>query len=177
MAGRDPEEATANFIEPLQKAISCVTREVFSTTGYERRLEPHALTLARGQNVRLQGAARLFFRAALHFGHAQASGVLGPWKVSTAGYYYTLLTNEEELLAFHWHPTARGEINWPHLHLGPSAQVGHASLQRAHVPTGRVALEDILRLAIDELGVQPLRDDWQQVLAQAQEGFERARSW
>lgn len=46
MAGRTPEEATRNSIDPPQKSISCVTDAVLVTTGYYQRLEPHALTLS-----------------------------------------------------------------------------------------------------------------------------------
>ena len=180
MAGRTPEEATRNFIDPLQKSISCVTDAVLVTTGYYQRLEPHALTLSpRDSPLRVaagQNALRL--RVTLHFRHAQAAGSLGPWRVSTAGYWYTLSApDERELISYHWHPNASGEISYPHVHLGPLAAVGHTQLARAHAPTGRVALEDVLRFAIQDLGVRSRRTDWDSVLAEILAIFEQARTW
>jgi hypothetical protein len=44
-------------------------------------------------------------------------------------------------------------------------------------PTGHVALEQVLRLAVAELGVKPLRTDWSEVLGGTQTAFEEWRSW
>lgn len=180
MPGRTPEEATQNFIDPLQRAVSCVTNAVFRTTGYYQRLEPHALTL-RPMYAALQvptGEQALALRVTLHFRHAQAPGSLGPWRISTAGYWYTLSdAQEHELISYHWHPNALGEVSYPHLHFGPLALVGHPQLARSHAPTGRVPLEDVLRFAIGDLGVHPRRTDWDAVLTETLAMFESARSW
>jgi hypothetical protein len=64
-----------------------------------------------------------------------------------------------EVLSFQWHPGGRSPVTWPHLHLGAGAEVGRAELTSAHLPTGRVAIEEVLGLAISELGVEPLRGD------------------
>jgi len=37
-------------------------------------------------------------------------------------------------------------------------------LTRAHLPTGGVTLAAFLRMAIRDFGVEPRRDDWQNVL-------------
>jgi hypothetical protein len=42
--------------------------------------------------------------------------------------------------------------------------MGSEALARAHVPSGAVLLEDVLRLAIEDLGVRPARADWSDVL-------------
>jgi len=36
---------------------------------------------------------------------------------------------------------------------------------RTHIPSGRVSLASVVRFAIEELGVRPLRPDWATVLA------------
>jgi hypothetical protein len=41
--------------------------------------------------------------------------------------------------------------------------MGRPELINAHFPTGRIALEDVLRLAITEFGVRPPRSDWAEV--------------
>lgn len=69
-----------------------------------------------------------------------------------------------------------GQEQRPHLHVGAAMGPNAATILGGHVPTGRVAMEDVLRLLI-ELGVQPRRDDWQAVLDETQSAFERWRSW
>jgi hypothetical protein len=76
-----------------------------------------------------------------------------------------------EILSYHWHPEGRSAVREPHLHLGPSAKVGLTILANAHLPTGRLALVNILRLAISEFGVVPRRDDWADVFAGAEYGY------
>jgi hypothetical protein len=40
-----------------------------------------------------------------------------------------------------------------------------------------VALESLLRCAIAELGVEPLREDWREVLDASERHFEEWRTW
>ncbi|MGI8553416.1 MAG: hypothetical protein ACR2PL_21930 [Dehalococcoidia bacterium] len=51
-----------------------------------------------------------------------------------------------------------------HIHLGAGAGSLRPELTAAHLPTGWVALQDVLRLAIEAFGVRPLRPDWDAVL-------------
>jgi hypothetical protein len=55
--------------------------------------------------------------------------------------------------------------------------MGHERLKGAHLATGRVALESLLRCAIAELGVEPLREDWRKVLDASERRFEEWRTW
>jgi hypothetical protein len=81
-------------------------------------------------------------------------GLRGPWKVQIVAYYYTLSNeNEQEILAYHWHPAQQSEITFPHLHIGPGVHLDPESLGEAHLPTGRIAVEDVIRLAIRDFGV------------------------
>jgi len=63
------------------------------------------------------------------------------------------------------------------LHIGPAAGLRFKPLQGAHVPTSRIALEEVLRMAIVELGARPRRKDWQQVFERTQAGYEDWRTW
>jgi hypothetical protein len=68
----------------------------------------------------------------------------------------------EDALAYHWHPQSISRVTWPHLHVGV---VGHPFMSaRTHVPTGNVALADVVRLAIEAFDVSPRRADWRTVL-------------
>jgi hypothetical protein len=89
------------------------------------------------------------------------------WRVSIVAYRYTIheqVTNREPF-GFHWHPDG-GRVDLPHLHLG-SRILSEQAFAGRHVPTGPIGVPDLLRFLIAELGVQPERADWEQVLAEA----------
>lgn len=73
-------------------------------------------------------------------------------------------TDGREVISFHWHPQGNSPITYPHFHLGAGAQIGRRELQNCHIPTETMSLERVLRFAIEELGVEPLRDDWDDVV-------------
>lgn len=96
------------------------------------------------------------------------------WHVSTFAYRYHLLDGAgQELVAWHWHPeTGTGH---PHVHVA-AEPIG----RRAHLPTGRVSIESVLRLLLTDLGVPPAQDhagDFLQVLQAAEEPFIQHRRW
>jgi len=178
VAGRTPQEAVSNFLEPLGAVISCLTNSVLSVRGgYSPAAEPHAMVLGEGGAIRLSGAD-LSLRIIQHYRIVEAAEQRGPWKISTAAYMYSLESPlGTELLAFHWHPAGRSTVTTPHLHLGAAANVGHPALANAHLPTGRIAIEDFVRLTIVAFRVRPLRDDWEEVLLRAQTAFDQWRTW
>lgn len=85
------------------------------------------------------------------------------------GYIYQVeaIRNElpAEVVAFHWHPEPEQLVRFPHVHLGYGAGDLQHGLDKAHIPTGQLAIADIIRFAITELGVEPLRVDWEELLA------------
>jgi hypothetical protein len=63
--------------------------------------------------------------------------------------------DDREILRFYRTPDATGDtdVTFPHLHIGRAVIGGQAAirprdLHKAHIPTGRVALPAIVRLAI-----------------------------
>lgn len=99
-------------------------------------------------------------------------------RLERIGYTYKILdTIAQEILAFHWPPVGFSSVTHPHLHLSsqlPPVVTGREqqeiALSDMHIPTGFVTLPDIVRLLIDEFGVEPLRDDWRTVLAANEAG-------
>lgn len=78
------------------------------------------------------------------------------WRIATETYIYELhLASGGELLSYHWHPYGTSAITWPHAHL--HTLTTPVDLSRTHFPTGRIALESVVRYAIMELKV-PLRE-------------------
>ena len=167
MAGRTPRQAVQSFLRPLQLALSCVTDAQIATDGEHSPTIEHVWAGAVGEPFplsRVRGAS-LRARISQNYRIAPAEGQRGPWKVTITAYHYTLEdANASEIISFQWHPTGSGALPYPHVHLGQAAAVGRAELEGAHIPTGRVALEQFLRFAIEAFSLRPRRTDWRDVL-------------
>jgi hypothetical protein len=152
-----------------------VTRDVLVASGSDlNRIE--SLTLNKGIPSRLKSNPPLYLTVKMLYRVTEAKGERGPWRVSTAAYYYALHDSKRrELLAFHWHPDSEGRKD-PHLHIYDAANIIRL-LAKVHLPTGRIALEDFLRFLIQELKVKPIRADWEQVFRGTQAAYEQFRSW
>ncbi len=178
LAGKSPHQAVRNFIEPLNRAISCVTQAVVSISpdGYNPdKTQPHVLVLNKGNPVKLRGNSSLYLTVIIHYRITTAEGELGPWKVSISAYYYEIQDGEQHtLVAYHWHPNTKPST--PHLHLGTASGVKKI-LGKAHFPTQRICLEEVLRFAMIELKVKPRKKDWQGVLEKTQMAYEKYRTW
>jgi len=154
------------YVDLVQQQFACVTSAVVDVAGgYHVSDQPHILSAANGDEFSLRGSARVMLRAAQWYEITTTALPSRRFIVELTGYFYTLLDhNLREMVAFHWHPTANSHVRTPHLHLGPGSQVGRAELQRSHLPTGFVELQQVLRLLIEEFDVTPLRDDWGAIL-------------
>lgn len=166
-AYRTPTEAAEAFRNALQLALSCVTRDVLSRGSHYTPAElPHAVFLPR-RPVPLRGQPPLALEVSQRYLVEEDPTEPGTWTARTLAYrHQPYLRDGPELLAFHWHPEDPNPVKNPHLHLSAGAQVQFAALARAHIPTGLIQLQDVLRLAIQDLGVRPLRPDWSEVLSQ-----------
>lgn len=142
---------------------------------------PFGVTLRQANAVPLRGPARLRLDARqrlllVGIGTAHAAGG-APYEIENLGYFYELLTPDHQaILTFHWTPntTDPKTVTFPHVHLGPAIVAGQTTirprdLHKAHIPTGVVSLAAVVRLAITEFGVVPLRTDWERVLRAAEE--------
>ena len=162
--------------------MSCVTDAVLTVSGgYYVSDQPHSLTFGDGLPQKLSGTN-------IHLSVTHRYRVVededpdrGPWRVTIAQYHYALRRGGPEgkpprMLTYQWHPRPDARFNYPHVHLGP-ASGAHGHLRNTHIPTGRVALEDVIRYAISQLGARALREDWMDVLAHTQGRFESYQSW
>jgi hypothetical protein len=97
----------------------------------------------------------------------------GMFRMSTRRYTYDLFLDGTQVMRWQWHPaSSKSPVDWPHYH--PPAGSPYSS---AHIPTGRLALEDLLVFAIRELDVRPARNDALEVLAVIAEKHKAHRSW
>lgn len=118
------------------------------------------------------GGGRVSFHCRLDFLTREVDGVLD---LVLAAYSYRLLEfSGREILVFHWRPEGLSSVTHPHLHLTsrlrpiPLEPVGQSlSLADHHIPTGPVALAAVIRYLIAEIGVEPRRPAWSEILATA----------
>lgn len=176
MSARSPQEAVDAFLGPLRRALSCVTRSVlFAGLHPGRPTQTRSLFFAdspRG-TVPLLGTYGITFRLLHSYRLAEEAG---RWVAHTASYSYELMLRDgQEILAYHYHPAGPSPVKTPHLHV--RSATAPVPLGKAHIPTGRVALEAVLRFTIVELKVEPIRADWASVLDRGEAEFNDLRRW
>ena len=145
----------------LQRTLTCVTPAILARTPGAASDE-RGLLLNRSRPVPLSGLQSLRLDIEVRY-VVRPVGKARDWEAHLAGYIYAIQgPDEEDLLAYHWHPASISRVTWPHLHV---ARITHELVSgRTHLPTGQVQLEDMVRLLIEEFSVQPRRRDWAAVL-------------
>ncbi len=83
---------------------------------------------------------------------------------------------DEELFVYHFHPESESVIHHPHLHMiappfdlpqHPSGQPSvKLPISKAHFPTGHVTLQQVIRLLIEDFGVETRVPNWREVLGE-----------
>ena len=166
MPGRTPAEAVSEYVETIQRAVSCLSDAVANVGGgYYVSEKPHTLELNEGRPVRLRGTSRLRLFFQQYYRIVQSGVSHAMWTVVEEGYNYSIRdAGGREILGYHWHPTGISSYVSQHLHIGHGAMVGREELHNAHLPTGYVSIRDISRLLIGDLGAAPRRGDWEAVL-------------
>lgn len=185
MPGKTPAEAVEAYRARLQQTLSCITDAVllFSEGGWREVDELHAWALS-DDPVQLSNKLRLSVAQQYQI-IRNPRPEFGKWKVSTRAYSYLILDEvEREILAYQWQPEGPSPYRDPHLHIGPGAVQGYGELcklrpifDRAHLPTERIALEDVVLFLIDDFGVDPKRDDYRKAIGENRDAFREYRSW
>jgi len=106
---------------------------------------------------------RIYLRSTVQFTYVDNPRYPGERKAATHQYAHTVGESDTlrpQLYSWEWAAT---EPTYPHLHLRRS-DPAFEGLGKLHIPTGRVFYEDVLRFLIQEHGVEPVRDDWDDVL-------------
>ncbi len=96
------------------------------------------------------------------------------WHTSTLAYEYKFADADgRELMSWRWHPQTG--FDRPHLHI-----CGGPASRKAHLPTGRVSVEAVIRLLLTDFGVPPApahAADYTGVLDAAERDFVTHRRW
>lgn len=189
MPGRSPTQAFKNYIKPLRQALQCITDSRL-TVAKRQTIEVdtlYAVVLNDMDPVPIRGEIPLGFTAGqtVSIITTEASDPRGPYRASTARYFYEIATTEgQEILSFHWTPEepGRGAITFPHLHVGRALIANQTTIRpedfhKVHIPTGRVSIEAVVRLLITEFGVTHRNPRWRQILQRSETAFPRWQTW
>jgi hypothetical protein len=193
---RRPAAAVREFKSWLSKAVSCVTSDILVVSPGAFDFPPdetkvHTVSL-KNDPVLLDGDGELFLSVLHNFTVSREEG-RKRWRVHTAAYEYGIRDiHNREVILYHWHPQPHNRIRFPHLHveagtvaaeslqrgnLSPDHNALRSDLQDCHLPTRRIALEDVLRMLIEQLKVEPVKTDWDRALNDARSSFSRTRNW
>lgn len=184
----NPRDARVRFVRIIQMPLTCVTRAVWcdapTLRGSEQEYRairlsgmPTPLRLKRENGGPVYLSATHGYR--LIPDERLAPGA-GEWKATTTGYNYTVYETAEhqpkKAIAWHYHPTSGGSHE-PHVHIYRDGQIAGMELDKFHFPGERVAFESVIAFVIRELGVTPLRGDWEEMIASALDRFVQFRMW
>lgn len=169
--GRSPYAAVAAVAGHMSRIVSCITPVPLITKTSTPTV--YVVSFPRGQEfVRLRATPPLL----LDVRHALVPEQIEPrgsWQAITTGYHYEVQneragygdgnggTDVKDVVTFDWHPDGRSSMTTPHVHVHSE---GTRLSRKHHIPTGPVPLAFVVRFLIAELGVEPARDDWQNVL-------------
>jgi hypothetical protein len=182
MPGRTPPAAIKAFTQPLQLALSCIgsVHITLSQGALGAVGETHSWMLNDGSPISLGNG--LFFSASMKFetlDRGQSEG-RRRYRISTREYIYEVMEpGSRQIISAHWHPLARNSrYTDPHWHVGGVALAkNRVYLDRAHIPSPRVSIEEFIRLMIEELGVVPRQEDWDKRLRKTHKAFAEHKSW
>ena|SRR5215217_5895232 len=181
MPGRTPPAAVKAFTQPLQLALSCIgnVKIILSQGALGTVSETHSWLLNDGIPIALGNG--LFFRASMKFETLDRGQSEKRWRyrITTREYIYEVTgPKSEQVISAHWHPLARNsKFADPHWHIGGVALAkGDVYLDRAHIPSPRVSIEEFIRLMIEDF-VQPRADDWDSRLRQTHNAFAKYKTW
>lgn len=175
--------AINTYLTELQTIVSCVADEVcyfYSHNNNRQTLAWSKCNTSVSQPLMLKrkNGHKLFIDISQEI---QQPNVRNNYLVSTKSYMYSILdAKNKELIGFHYHPELDDDpIIHPHIHVYADADQRFAefNLHKRHIPSGRVALEDVLEWLIVEMQVKPRQSNWQKVLQLTRRKFKQNCTW
>jgi hypothetical protein len=173
---RTEAAARKRYIHFLQQSLTCLSSTAQWKTGPRSESKgTYFAEVARIPLQRISGGPRLYFWAGQVFRYAKNTRKPKEVKVKTLEYSYSLALSRDlagEVFLWHWqasHPRPHMHACFEHPQLG--------TIRKLHLPTERLAFEQVLRFLLAELKVKPARDDWDRVLSRDEERFRTYRTW
>lgn len=194
MAKNKIHAANKDFSHDFQKALNTITNEHWQTGEHPQKgdvitlyaLDRLSLTTTDGKH-KYKLTARMLTEVIDGY-----KGGKRIKRVHTREYVYAIYDEQSKpLYEFHWHPEKIDPLTLerrsirngekppfpsPHIHVkAQDNRFGH--LNKKHIPSGRVAFEDVLTFMITEYNVKPRRPDWETILKQTKTKFDKDHSW
>ncbi len=145
------------FRNQLQQVIACITPESYfhyitdAVENVERLvLTPPASVQDSGETLALSLSVSHVFEM-----FEDTKGNLVP---STKQYYYQIADPVGSLLRFENHPDVPNTL-WPHVHVDRSGRSWDKAIGGLHIPTNRIALEQVVRFLHREFDIPYLPDE------------------
>lgn len=176
-----PHEAIQRYAEYLQQPLSCISKAVWSYGPPVNAVgDEQVLILPKDEPILLRTAdSKVWLHAAQRFVVVEDTRYPGEWKTSTREYIYKVSEDPdaEAAVEWHWHPARKR--NEPHLHsrFAPGTEGLGRTAEGLHLPTGRVAFEDVVKFLITDVGVPTTRPDAEQLIDESLAAFVRFRLW
>lgn len=179
---RNPRAAQRRYTRVIQDSLWCITKAHWyvgpsPSSGADLAL----LTNPRVLSLKRRGGDRLLFEAVQLFTIIPDPRFPGEYKASTLAYIYSIRLPEMEdgeVISWHWHPLTTPSRPAPHIHVGLDHPQLGVTLPKLHIPSGRVAFEEVIRFLIDDLAVESKRPErWQEILKESEERFRAFRTW
>jgi len=146
---------------------------------------PYSVTLNDMNSVPLPSEPWVYLVAGqtIKFYEDKPDGGDERYRVQTLSYTYAFTVKKDnkevELLNFAWQREPDPSNLYPraHLHVGTGllakpTPIRTGNFHKAHIPTGRLSFEAIVRFAIREFDVKEQRDDWEPLLDASEAKFE-----
>jgi hypothetical protein len=181
-----PHEARQRYARFLQRSLACIAPDVWNVgPAVAGRPEGEwVLTLpnaGRPIQLRREDGSACLLVASQRFVIVPDPRNEGEYKTSTREYIYKIWDGSDAsgqpVVEWHWHPS-RGTLH-PHTHARPpyAGPAFGEAFDKHHLPTARVAFEQVVRFLIEDLEVEHQVGDWAERLDEALTAHEYWRSW
>ena len=176
MSERLIREALRAEFDAFAAALSCVSTTRPMTTKLTHlnfgtnyaistsQITPLRLRSAEGHHLRALQSFRPLDDARKRFSHLEQQSYF--YECSIDG------NHPHELIAFHWdrEPVGIAGRHEPHIHIGratlsPGSAFSISNFHKLHIPSGYIRFPSVIRFLIEELGVEPIRPNWDEILA------------
>lgn len=183
---KTPAAARKRYVRFIQLPLTCLTKAIWVVGPSPEGGDDLSLLLSADPILlRRKDGPRLLFSASQRFELIENPRYEGEWKASTLAYIYEVKLHPEdiesdddvELIGWHWHPRTTPDRPEPHMHVRTEYAPLDGQLAKVHLPTGRVAFEEVIRFLFCELDVVPERDDWEKVIGETEQRFKEFRTW
>jgi hypothetical protein len=187
-------EANKAFSKTIQKALSTLTASQWQVLNHpEKGGLVRLYTLMPPLVLKNNAGKSLYKLTAYIVTEAMEMDDGSGKRVKTREYIYQIASNADgkALYEFHWHPEKidratlepakrkvadKTPFPFPHAHVR-AKDSRFVDLNKRHIPSGRIAFEDVIAFLISDCGVKPNRQDWQKTVLETRKHFDKTRNW